>query len=769
VLFTGGGCRLAALSAQGSGGYDAPYFQADCYQKLTDYSSALVNPALIYGVNQIHIDFGMYSWTFPNVDWGYKQVGVLYPIRMNHTVGVTAIMANASIEKRANANDDNPISLGYGDYWITANYGIKILPWLMAGTNVKFRIQHQFEEDTRIGMPPGFDLGVYFNPLDHYRYGDVGFSLNFQDIVPTTISWGSSDTTASVSSPRLRAGVRYSAFNDEVVADVEMVLDNAFGNFWREALESVKDEAAPVIPRYGAHVRYEFIPQVWLKGGWTNNNISYVGLRLNLMYPLPEAINYLAADFDFGYAFSGLLTDLGADPRGFTLMSKLSADFGPTREQRESRRLYNQLIAEPQNAYNEAMKLYVEGKYWEASFAFGKVLTLFPNFHLNDKVMYYMGNSYRFLHLNDIARDMYTEGMDKFSASQVRPKYLYGLMKIDYTEAKYESALKRHAFIVNLYPESDIRADADYLAGEIYFEQKNYESAKRMLEKIQPGDPPYLYAQYTLSIINIQEERSNAAIQNLRTIVSDTSMKRPNLLLIDAANTKMGHLYFEQVKLRQAVEAYQKVSAGSPYHEEALIGMAWSWIKVQQPKLCLQTLTPLTTNYPESPFLPEAYLLKGYANILLNRYKTAKNMLERCVELCKEDYVTERDLQRRRQQFDQTEEEFQPTAEKIKQNALTRPVAQTLEQRDRLEDDYEEFAQEEENFFDYTLKAKSHSKFLRRKEKVLEDAQYALARAEEMLATRQERETIEKQKEKEEKIDEQIKELEQQLQNGDSE
>ncbi|MBD3347239.1 MAG: hypothetical protein GF401_19465, partial [Chitinivibrionales bacterium] len=50
------------FSYVGTGGYDAPYFQADFYQDLGDYTSGLVNPALLYRVNQIHFDAGFYRW-----------------------------------------------------------------------------------------------------------------------------------------------------------------------------------------------------------------------------------------------------------------------------------------------------------------------------------------------------------------------------------------------------------------------------------------------------------------------------------------------------------------------------------------------------------------------------------------------------------------------------------------------------------------------------------------------------------------------------------
>ena len=64
-------------------------------------------------------------------------------------------------------------------------------------------------------------------------------------------------------------------------------------------------------------------------------------------------------------------------------------------------------------------------------------------------------------------------------------------------------------------------------------------------------------------------------------------------LLQDAANTKLGHLYFEQVELRNAVEAYKRVPEGSSYGDEALLGTAWSWIKVNQAAVSLQTIEAL--------------------------------------------------------------------------------------------------------------------------------------------------------------------------------
>ena len=70
------------------------------------------------------------------------------------------------------------------------------------------------------------------------------------------------------------------------------------------------------------HVKYQFIPQLWLKAGWSNNDVPYIGFNYNVIYSLPEMINYLSYDFHLGYSVS-------ETERGVTMMNKLLMDFAP--------------------------------------------------------------------------------------------------------------------------------------------------------------------------------------------------------------------------------------------------------------------------------------------------------------------------------------------------------------------------------------------------------------------------------------------------------
>ena len=759
---------------EANGGFDAAIFQADYIQDLSEFSSGIVNPALLYRVNQLRLEAGLYRWNLrdPGI-LGYQQVSFLYPHRLNHTFGLTVIGTGSSIEKTVVGEDENGLPargqimpkniwLSFGDVWFVGHYSWKALPWLVGGVNLKVRDVRQYDKGNAWGV--GGDVGIYINPLDHYRYGDLGLSVNFQDIVPTQITWGAGDTmrvgeSNQVGVTRLRGGLRYSFLNDKVVLDGEMVIDNALGMLWKglmDTSELINGKVAFREYRGSFHVKWQFIPQVWLKGGWSNNNIPYIGFNLNAVYLLPEMINYVDYDFHIGYS-------VVESERGITLMNRLSTDFGPTREQRESKRMYDLLILAPMDAYNEAMRLYLAEKYWEAAFAFGKVMSLYPSFYLNDKAAFYMGNCYRFLQMNGIAREVYKSALEEYTTSDMRPKYLYGLENIDYREGKYPEALQNHAFITNLYAESEIRPDADYLAGEIHFLRKNYSMAGKLLGRLKPGDPSYLYAQYTLAIINIENRKVEAAIGNLKHIIDDTTQEAASQLLQDAANTKLGHLYFEQVELRNAMEAYKRVPEGSSYGDEALLGRAWSWIKVNQPKMSNQTIDRLIASHSESPLIPEAYLVKGYGMMLQKSYRDAMSLLERCLELLKGSYVTDADLGAKERSFRKYEQGFEPTAQKILKNAQRKPTDRTVGERGSLRGEFDKFAKESRDFFNYQLLAKSHKRFFMRKEEVKQDAEYALAKATNMLETRKQSEVLQKSKKEERNIDEEIDRLKQQL------
>ena len=164
----------AAYGLEANGGYDAAIFQADYVQDLSEFSSGIVNPALLYRVNQLRLEAGLYRWNLrdPGI-LGYQQVSFLYPHRLNHTFGLTVIGTGSSIEKTVVGEDENGLPargqimpkniwLSFGDVWFVGHYSWKALPWLVGGVNLKVRDVRQYDKGNAWGV--GGDVGIYINP-----------------------------------------------------------------------------------------------------------------------------------------------------------------------------------------------------------------------------------------------------------------------------------------------------------------------------------------------------------------------------------------------------------------------------------------------------------------------------------------------------------------------------------------------------------------------------------------------------------------------------
>jgi hypothetical protein len=125
--------------------------------------------------------------------------------------------------------------------------------------------------------------------------------------------------------------------------------------------------------------------------------------------------------------------------------------------------------------------------------------------------------------------------------------------------------------------------------------------------------------------------------------------------------------------------------------------------------------------------------------------------------------VTDADLKVRQEKFGVTLTEFSPVAEKIKKNALRKPTDKSMEERGAMKTDYDKYARENRDMFNYQLLAQSHKKFFMRKEQVIQDAQYALAKATSMMKSVGQQRIYDDQKKKEQNINDEIEKKKKEL------
>ncbi|MFP4522368.1 MAG: tetratricopeptide repeat protein, partial [Fibrobacterota bacterium] len=521
---------LAALTVtaqqKGVGGIPGEVLTTDIVSDFSEPTASYMNPALSAEVDQTEITTGLRQvLSF----WNPKYLNISVPLYERITVGLNAFwvgLPNIPETRLVNGELENTGNfLDFTDRIFGLNFAYKVLPFLSVGSNLNIVPQSfsggslDVTDRTKTGF--GIDLGLIWNPINDYQIGDLKFGLTGQNLYyspgldkyPLNITWGASYSKRTYRSGMDRIELSVNGAVLDVMSDVEnfkkvvtIPPDTADANPGQIGVR-LEDAAKAVTPKFGAHAKYFPIRWLGIKGGLNTGKQITVGPEL--FWPAHIAFfSYFRVDYD--YVIHSLSDDVsGVEELSHTI--RVAARLGPTREQSNSERKYKKLLGEAQNLFEKAMRLYMARKYWEASFVFGELLVKWPNFHKVDVASFYMGKSYEYLYMYDIARKTYSGALKKYTTSDFAPKYIYQLENLDYKEGKYENAVQNYMFITNLYPETDVKPDADYIVGQVYYEMGKYEDAKRVLSSVPVSDENYLYAQYTLGMIAARQKELEKA------------------------------------------------------------------------------------------------------------------------------------------------------------------------------------------------------------------------------------------------------------------
>ena len=281
---------------------------------------------------------------------------------------------------------------------------------------------------------------------------------------------------------------------------------------------------------------YYLSPHLGVRLRFTKEGYPVVGATVNVKDV--SFFRYLQLDLEMSH------DDLYAKKnRGFIWAVKLTTRFGDTREEKIGEERYRRLKIEPENDYRAAMRLYLNRQFLEAAYAFGKVQTKYPAFHLVDQAAFYKAKSFENLRMHKAARAVYEDAIKRYPRTEQNAKYHFQLMNIDYKEGKYTDAMAKYQNIVQVFGKSDVKADADYIAGQIKFEQGLYQESVDLLAAILPGNANYFYARYTMGIAYSRMGKWEEAENCFRDITEQPVSNQSERDLQDAAKVKLGHIY----------------------------------------------------------------------------------------------------------------------------------------------------------------------------------------------------------------------------------
>ena len=684
------------------------YQQNDWFAEFGGNTAMYVNPASISETEQLEFSAAFFSSISGEASQEY--LSLTFPMDYKHTLGFSFFENGASIDG----------GKSYGEYAFMFGYAYNLMQFLSLGIDISVLYINQFDDVKQLTV--GSDIGLSWNPLASSKLGYLLVGVALQNILPPAVATSDdapmfvlfTEDEAYKIPTNLNFSLFYRGLNRSLEAKIEasiidLLHDDAEGG------EGFNIETSFTLTYY-------LSPHLGVRARFTKEGYLVAGATVNVKDV--SIFRYLSLDLEMSH------DDLYAKKnRGFIWAVKITSRFGDTREEKIGEERYRRLKIEPENDYRAAMRLYLNRQFLEAAYAFGKVQTKYPAFHLVDQAAFYKAKSFENLRMHKAAKSVYEDAIKRYPQSDQKAKYHFQLMNIDYKEGKYTEAMAKYQNIAQKFGESDVKADADYVAGQIKFEQGLYQESVDLLAAILPGNANYFYARYTMGIAYSHLGKFEEAENCFRDITEQQYSNQSEQDLQDAARVKLGHIYFsgEKADIAQAAQMYGQVKPGSPVYDEAMLGIAWSFLKVNKPDEAMKPAKWIISNLPESFLVAEAYLVQGYCYFMKKDYKNAAASLEQAEKKTEQPAVSVAARDSARQAYDAMQDEFDSVQVKALDLARQLPTPRVQSKREALQPTFNKANQAIEDYAAFTQRAIQSDRFESNRKRILEDAGFTLA------------------------------------------
>jgi len=686
------------------------YQQNDWFAEFGGNTAMYVNPAGISETDQLEFSAAFFSTISGEASQEY--VSLTYPIDYKHTLGFSLFENGASIEGGES----------YGEIAAQFGYAYRLFHLLSLGVNLDVLYINQFDELKQLTV--GADVGLSWNPLASSKYGYLLIGVAVQNLLAPAVSEADGDGSfkfvlmGAADAYKIPTNLNVSLFYRGFNRLLEMKAEFSLIDIIHDSDEGGK----------GANLEMSFTLTYYLsshlgvRARFTKEGYPVIGATVNVKDV--SIFRYLALDLEMSH------DDLWAKKnRGFVWAVKLTSRFGDTREEKIGEERYRRLKIEPENDYRAAMRLYLNRQFLEAAYAFGKVQTKYPAFHLVDQAAFYKAKSFENLRMHKAAKSVYEDAIKRYPQSDQRAKYHFQLMNIDYKEGKYTEAMTKYQNIAQKFGESDVKADADYVAGQIKFEQGLYQECVDLLASILPGNANYFYARYTMGIANSRMGKFDEAENCFRDITEQPVSNQSERDLQDAARVKLGHLFFsgEKPDIAAAAQMYGQVQKESPVFDEAMLGIAWSFLKVNKPDEAIKPAKWIIDNLPESFLVSEAYLVIGYCHFMKKNYQDALEALTQAEKRTEQPIVSVAARDSARQAYDAMQSQFDSVQVIALDLARQLPTPRVESKREALRPTFNKANQAIEDYASFMQRSIQSDRFESNRKRILDDAGFTKA------------------------------------------
>ncbi|MBI3326135.1 MAG: tetratricopeptide repeat protein [Nitrospinae bacterium] len=261
-------------------------------------------------------------------------------------------------------------------------------------------------------------------------------------------------------------------------------------------------------------------------------------------------------------------------------------------------------------------------KHRSALETFERLQVAFPNTHLLESVLYAQVKAQLALQYIQAAQGTYRQLLKAFPMGKWVEAATSEFAWAAYQTRDYATAGALAQQLMAKHPRSPFVPAAHAMRGDILYQDGRFAEAIEAYRKAEQGG----LEGAILETVLLKQALASYQLRDYATAAAELdrflqTFSRSSY--VGEAAFWLGETRFYNQQLRQALQAYQRVPAGSPRYPDALYGAGWvSYQGSEWPKAAAQ-FEQVVHKYPEAPIRPEALYRLGEVQYNLKNFEAA--------------------------------------------------------------------------------------------------------------------------------------------------
>ncbi len=240
------------------------------------------------------------------------------------------------------------------------------------------------------------------------------------------------------------------------------------------------------------------------------------------------------------------------------------------------------------SAFNKAMNLYKDEKYFDAAVKFKEVVLLYPSFSQVDRATFMMGESYYQASMYVESAQAFNRILKNFATSEFEPRALYRLELCSLKMERYNAAIAYYQQLERKYPQSPDIDGARYFGGLAFYAIDDFEYCNSVMNMLSSESEYYGFGQYTIALCYLREGLRNKdvasgvdkATNQLGKVIQIKKRSAVGRALVGKARVTLGQLHYQMGRYDEAEVEFKRIPGRDGHnYDNAQFGLGWCKIK----------------------------------------------------------------------------------------------------------------------------------------------------------------------------------------------